>query len=82
MYTIYCGIDILCGHCGATTRCNFHIMWKNQHGVKIRVFCRHCGAMTDKTNVYRMPWIDTNIHTMRDDIKPLPWQPGYESQQP
>lgn len=50
-YTVYDGIACECPQCG--TKCDYveaHmiILWSNQYGSAIRVFCRHCDTITDR----------------------------------
>lgn len=49
-YISYDGIPCQCGHCGAKDSeddVNTHILWSNQHGTGLRVFCHECGYWTD-----------------------------------
>jgi hypothetical protein len=49
-YISYNGIPCECAHCGAKVSENnadFAILWANQHGTGIRVFCHKCGHWTN-----------------------------------
>ena len=51
-YRLYDGIPVACGHCGKDfKRVEMVILWANQHGVSIRIFCKACGGVTDRTRV-------------------------------
>lgn len=46
-----------CRICGTLTggpnwAARYTVLWANQHGRKIRVFCDHCGAWTDQREIY------------------------------
>lgn len=68
MDTYYDGHKIMCGHCEETRetvgyQLGMVILWRNQHGSKIRVLCRLCGCTTDMTRTHdkftskvRPPW--------------------------
>lgn len=46
----YNGISCECGECGAKVSENnaqMTVLWSNQHGSAIRVFCDLCGVWTD-----------------------------------
>lgn len=51
-YISYYGIPCECGQCGAkvseSDRVSMHVFWANQHGAKVRIFCRVCGHWTDR----------------------------------
>jgi hypothetical protein len=62
MWTVYNGIEIKCAMCGAQAKyepigkaCQLstYILWANQHGSAIRVFCKHCDTMSDWEILYR-----------------------------
>lgn len=62
MWTFYNGIEIKCAKCGAKSkdepkgvRCGMstYILWANQWGSEILVFCRHCDTMSDWQISYR-----------------------------
>jgi len=73
----YGGMSISCINCRANhTNCTFHILWTNQYGASIRVFCHKCGAMSDRTLI-RGKKMKRKCRPMRMDLPPLPWQPGY-----
>ena len=43
-----------CACCGQMSgapewKAHTYTMWANQHGRKVRIFCKECGAWTDKT---------------------------------
>lgn len=43
-----------CPHCGQVCgspdwKARYHIWWSNQHGFRIRIFCKVCEAWTDIT---------------------------------
>lgn len=49
-YISYDGIPCECADCGAKVSENdadFTVLWANQHGTGIRVFCHKCGHWTD-----------------------------------
>lgn len=52
-YIAYGGMQCECGGCGAQVSENnaqMVILWANQHGTKIRIFCDLCGLWTDRSH--------------------------------
>lgn len=50
-FTVYEGIPIECPNCGAkhdNDKLRFTVLWVNQYGACIRVFCDQCGQWTDR----------------------------------
>lgn len=50
-WAVWNGLDIQCPRCNAWVsdgRGHMLILWANQHGGGVRIFCHHCGAVTDK----------------------------------
>lgn len=50
-YTVYGGIQCQCPNCGAKVSRNdarMLILWANQHGAAIRIFCEDCFQWSDR----------------------------------
>lgn len=48
-YTVYRGLPVFCARCRLLVG-HFHVLWVNQHGCSIRLFCE-CGHWTDRRKV-------------------------------
>lgn len=51
-FTSYDGIPCECPACGAKVadyNAHMTILWRNQHGAAIRIFCNVCGQWTDRS---------------------------------
>jgi uncharacterized Zn finger protein len=47
-FTQWNGMKIECAHCGADySHVHMHILWANQNGGGVRLFCQSCGHVTD-----------------------------------
>lgn len=49
-YIEYNGIPCKCAECYAKVsegNAHMHVLWANQHGAKIRIFCDMCGDWSD-----------------------------------
>lgn len=68
----YNGISCECGACGAKVHENnaqMTILWANQHGTSIRIFCDLCGIWTD--------WTRTSKRTTSRIFRPVIPHPTY-----
>lgn len=68
--TSYYNMDLSCRNCGNPPNhrwpaCNTHIMWSNQHGAGVRVFCQKCKHYTDMKSV-------SGVITVSES-KPVDW---------
>lgn len=57
----YGDLDVSCPNCGTLAHYNHTILWANQHGMKIRVFCKVCNQWTDKTILYKTGEISLRV---------------------
>lgn len=48
----------------------YTVLWANQHGRKIRIFCKHCGAWTDLRQIYSSE-DDALVTVVRKPTNPL-----------
>jgi hypothetical protein len=62
----YGDLDVSCPNCKTLAHYNHTILWANQHGMGIRIFCKVCSQWTDKKILYR-----TGVITIRVVHRPV-----------
>jgi hypothetical protein len=68
-------LEIVCGVCEAYgPDVDYIILWANQYGREIRIFCHECGCMTDKKIVKGQLGFPETTDYVFLDMPLLPWQ--------